>query len=311
MLRTIWLVSVLALSALLVWAAEPASLDFVHMSDTHVTAFEGIHPDIVATLASKREATAHLAAALRRMGEGTPPAFVLITGDLIEGHGFVAALGNDVKGQQEAFAAIVKTSPVQVMLTLGNHDLTRYRPGPDKTKAVGDYTAASEAREAWRKALAPLRDGTYYSFKREVGRTSYLFLMLDDGEPNGRNPEFAAAQVKWIREQLAAHRNGPVVVAMHIPLPQAPYAKDIQDALGTSPRVAMIVAGHRHSDGIEVVETGARKVTQVRTAALFLSDRNCRRVRLFEDRIEVFATGRPEERVETVKLEGVAAAAGR
>jgi 3',5'-cyclic AMP phosphodiesterase CpdA len=302
----------LAFLAGLVWSAQEQSLDFAHITDTHVAALDGVRADIAATLATKRQAGENLAAALRNIGEGTPPAFVIATGDLVEGYQFAGASGQPVRGQIEAFVAIAGRCPVPFMPVLGNHDLTAYTPG--EKKAAATQSVADESRRAWGGAMSQFRNGTYYSFERKVGRTSYLFVVLDDGEAAGRNPAFAGAQIEWLKRQLESNGSGPVIVALHVPLalPGQKMAinQDIQTTLGTSRRVALVIAGHRHSDGVETVELGERKVTQVRTAALFLSERNWRRYRLFQDRVEVFATGKSGEPAATVTLQ-MAAAAGQ
>jgi hypothetical protein len=146
-----------------------------------------------------------------------------------------------------------------------------------------------------------------------VGRTDYLLVVLDDGEAVNRDRAYAERQIRWLKEQVAGHRSGPVIVTMHIPLQQAPYGAEIRAVLDGAPQVALAIAGHRHTDGVEEVDLGSRKVTQVRTAALFLNAGNVRRFRLLEDRIEVFRTGQPHELEKVVQLAGMAmpATAGR
>ena len=109
--------------------------------------------------------------------------------------------------------------------------------------------------------------------------------MLDDGEAKGRNDEFASAQVAWVKAQIAAHPRDAIILAMHIPLPQAPFWPALKPVLADAPNVVLSIAGHRHSDGIEQVDLGARKLVQVRTAAVFAAEGNWRKLRLREDRI--------------------------
>jgi hypothetical protein len=51
---------------------------------------------------------------------------------------------------------------------------------------------------------------------------------------------------------------------------------------------------------MDYVDLGSRKLVEVRTAALFMSAGNWRRLRLREDRIEIFATGRKDQLEKTV-----------
>jgi 3',5'-cyclic AMP phosphodiesterase CpdA len=302
------LISTALLLAGLIWAAPPPSLDFVHISDTHVNALEGVEPQIVAALKAKANANANLRTALAALGAASPaPAFALITGDLVEGRQFEGVGGKTVAGQIQTFIGIVRGSRTPIYATLGNHDLTSYKPAAGKPAA--DLSGAAESRKEWARAFAPLHGGVYYSFRRDVGRTQYLFILLDNGEAESRNPGYTATQVEWLKERLASHRAGPIVVAMHLPLPSATHGRAIQEALAGVPNVALLLAGHRHSDAVETVQL-SRPTTQVRTAALFLSAQNWRRIRLLEDRIEVFATGKPDERIATVALAPVAVPAG-
>ena len=78
--------------------------------------------------------------------------------------------------------AIFDRSRIPIFPVLGNHDLTRYRLSTTGEELVDDQTVAAEAREVWKRSLASFQEGTYYSFVREVGRTAYRFLVLDDGE---------------------------------------------------------------------------------------------------------------------------------
>ena len=105
----------------------------------------------------------------RRSRPNPRPAFALITGDLIEGHRFEGASGQDVTGQIEAFARIATASRVPIMPGLGNHDLTSYKASAAKPAA--DLSGAGQSRQDWARALPAFRNGVYYSFCRDVGRT--------------------------------------------------------------------------------------------------------------------------------------------
>jgi hypothetical protein len=286
--------------------AEPA-LEFVHLSDTHLTNFGAIHPALSAALQVKKNANANLHDALRRLGTGSSPAFAIVTGDLIDGYSFDGPTGKRVLGQIDVFRDAAARSPVPVYPVLGNHDLTHYRYEAGNPRPVTDQSVAAQARKAWGLAVPLFRERTYYAFRKQVGRRSYLFLALDNGEAKGRDAAYAAAQLAWVKSQLTGHPADTVILAMHIPMPAAPFAPELQGILAGSPNVALILAGHRHTDGIEEIETGARRVTQVRTAAMFLSGANARLYRLREDRIEVTATGQPDQVVAAIRL---AAAAG-
>ena len=283
------------------WCADPV-LDFVHLSDAHLTNPESIHPALAAMLSGKKDAGAHLTAVLHTLSAEPAPAFILLTGDLIDGYTYDGPSAHPVNGPMDAFHAIIERSPIPIFLTLGNHDITSYHYQAGKAAPTNDQNQEADARQAWSHAIPSFGGGTYYAFRRTVGRTGYLFLVLDDGDGPGRSQEFVAAQVAWMKGQLAAHARDSIILAMHIPLEKANLWPAVKPLLADAPNVVLAIAGHRHSDGIEDVDLGARKLPQVRTAALFASADNWRRFRLREDRIEVSATGKPDEIVKTIEI---------
>jgi hypothetical protein len=133
--------------------------------------------------------------------------------------------------------------------------------------------------------------------------------VLDDGDGPKLNDEFVATELAWIKEQIAAHPNDAIILAMHIPLLQADLWPGLKPVLANAPNVVLSIAGHRHTDGLENVDLGSRILPQVRTAAVFMGEGNWRKFRLREDRIEVFATGKAGEPVKTIQVKRAAAAA--
>lgn len=286
------------LLALLVWApgwcGEPV-LEFIHISDTHVVNLEGVHPKLVAAREHFRDSGATLHRLLERLGRESPPAFVLNTGDLIDAYCFDGPSGQPVRGQIERFKAVHGGNRLPLFLALGNHDIHRYRQAEGKPGPVADQSLAAEARRSWRRAFDCFREATYYSFRQQVGGTTYVFLVLDNGEDPARNPEFAAEQLRWFKEQLASHPRDAVILAMHVPLGDDAFSNSVKAAAAKTEGVLLSLAGHRHTDEIEEIDLGSRRLTQVRTAALGYGADHWRRIRLFEDRVEITATGRPEQ----------------
>ena len=93
-----------------------------------------------------------------------------------------------VYGQFEVFKSIFDSSPIPIYPTLGNHDITQYHYAADKPKPVSDQSQAAEARKEWGRAISSFREGTYYTFRKQVGATDYLFLVLDDGDGPNSTP---------------------------------------------------------------------------------------------------------------------------
>jgi hypothetical protein len=305
--RRLWLLALFTGAS--VWSADPV-LDFVQVTDAHLIC-EGIHPGIAATLDLKKDSAAHLTAVIHTLSADPAPAFVLLTGDLIDAYTYDGPSGHPVSGPMDAFHAIVENSPIPIFLSLGNHDITSYHYQAGKATPSNDQNQAADARQAWMRTIPSFRGGTYYAFRKTVGHTGYLFLVLDDGDGPGRSQDFVSAQVAWLKGQIAAHGRDSIILAMHIPLERANLWTAAKPLLAGAPNVVLAIAGHRHSDGLEDVDLGTRKLPQVRTAALFTSADNWRRFRLHEDRIEVSATGKAAEIVKTIAIERAMAAGAR
>lgn len=132
--------------------------------------------------------------------------------------------------------------------------------------------------------------------------------MLDDG--SDKDKVFAATQLSWLARQVAESNGDRLIVAMHIPFELTPYTKSIKEVLRRATNLVLVLAGHRHSDAIEEVEFDDHRVIQVRTAIFALNAANFRSIRLFEDRIEIGATGKRSSVERTIALPPLAAAAG-
>jgi hypothetical protein len=284
------------------WSADPA-VDFFQLSDTHLANLDGIHPRLAASLQEKRDSAKHLTGALQHLPTSPAPAFVLITGDLTDAWCYEGPSGQEVSGPRDALRAIFDHSPVPIVPTLGNHDITRYKAPLGNAKPKGDQAVAADARRAWTR-FPQFHDGTYYAYRQAVENTTYIFLILDDGDGFGNNRDFQAGEVAWLKSQLAEHAREPVILAIHIPIEGADFWPAVKPMLARYPNVVLSIAGHKHTDGIDQVDLGTRSLPQIRTAALFISEGNARHFRLREDRIEVFATGKPEELVKTIRLAG-------
>jgi hypothetical protein len=294
-----WLLALLACAV--VWCGEPVQ-EFVHISDTHVADFEGVHPKLVAAREHFRHSAQTLKGLLERLGRESPPPFVLNTGDLVDTYCFDSPSGAPVYGQIERFREALGGTRLQVFLALGNHDIHRYRQAQGQPGPIPDSSVAEEARRSWRRAFDCFRNGTYYSFGQQVGQTAYLFLVLDHAESPVRDREFAAVQLAWLKRQLAAHPQDAVILAMHIPLGEDEFSQSLKAAITGANNVLLSLAGHRHTDEVEEIEAGGRRLTQVRTAALGYGADHWRRIRLLEDRVEITATGHPEQVVKTVAV---------
>lgn len=288
----------LLLTALLSAQTRAPVVEFLHLTDPHVTDLGGV----AAPIAKARAHFGQTGPALEKFlaGPARPRGaeFILVTGDLIDGYSFVAADGRKVYGQIEAFQRATRAAPVPLFVLLGNHDLAHYGLSAAQ-KPAPDHSVAGEARAAWVAAAPSLRQGTYYAFAREVGATKYVFVMLDNGYSAagaGDQGAFRMAheQLFWLRRQAETQREATFIVGLHVPLGADAQSEAIKAALaGAGGRhVALFLAGHVHKDGIDEIALGEGvRAVQVRTHAFGYGVNHWRRILLHPDRIEVFATG--------------------
>jgi hypothetical protein len=286
--------------ALAGWAADPAAVEFVQLSDVHLAKFKTAHPGMAKDLEIKKDAADHFFKVLDTLRRDIAPSFILITGDLSDAYGYEGADGKMVYGQFDPFKSIFARSPIPIYPVLGNHDITQYRVAPGKPKPAGDQSIAADARKQWQRLIPNFHDATYYTFHKQAGATDYLFLMLDDGDGPRLNGEFVAAELAWIKAQIVSHPHQPIILVMHIPLTGADFWPGLKPILSDAPNVVLSIAGHRHTDGMDEVDLGSRKLAEVRTAALYASADNWRKLRLREDRIEIFVTGKKDQLQKTV-----------
>lgn len=282
---------------LLLWpllsAQTPQPLDFVHITDTHVARFDGVHKSLAFQRLQNAFATPALAGFLEKL-KAQPPAFLLHTGDAIDAVCFAGIQESEVCGQMEHFREIMAKSPVPYYLALGNHDIERYLLAGTPPRATGDQSIAAAARKQWRAAAPALREGTYYAFQKESAGTAYRFLVLDNGETGPAGAAYLDEQIQWLEKQLAVPSKDWIVLVMHIPLGTDRFSAAVKAAAARNPRVILAVAGHRHTNAVEEVDLGPRRLTQVRTASLALSSSNWRRIRLLREKVEISPPGNAE-----------------
>ena len=297
----------ISLAILLAWfslaapAAEPA-LDFVHISDSHLADLADARPELAKMRAHPNAAGAALRAVLARVAKPPSPAFIMLTGDIVDAWCFDGPSGSSVYGQIRLFKSIQDSSKVPLFLALGNHDIECYRYDQEKKGLVGDQSVAPQARRDWSRTFQCFRRGTYYEFSKKVGRVTYRFLVLDNGDA-GKNAQYTEAQLKWFRKQLASRGRDPIVVVMHVPFLDRDFFAQMKAAIAGNPRVVLALTGHRHTDEIEDIDLGGgRRLVQVITPGLRAGDDKWRLVRLFEDRIQIYAAGEAGKVVRTIPV---------
>ncbi|MCL5743088.1 MAG: metallophosphoesterase [Acidobacteria bacterium] len=287
-------------------AAEP-SLEFVQLTDTHVNRLAGAEARVAKARSHFAPSLTTLPAFFAGPGRELRPSFYLITGDLIDAFRYEGEQGAPLYGQVEAFAQAAAGAGAPLYLALGNHDLQHYSADPATGRLRADQSVAGEARAAWIRSAPCFAGGTYYAFDRSVGRRTYRFVVLDNGYNSGA---IAAEELQWLRREAGQQGGRTLLLAMHIPLADDPNSAAIKDALAAA-KIALVLAGHKHTNGVEEIPLGAATAVQVRTAAFGYGEKNWRRVRLRQDAIDVFSTGSADAVERTISIGLAAAAAGR
>ncbi len=288
----------LSLLALLWPLVSAQSLEVVHITDTHVMQIEGIHP----ALRPLHQSNIHSASQLEKFlaeRRASPPAFFLHTGDILEAMRYDSEPGPPLNGQIEHFQSIHKLSPAPMYLTLGNRDVSWYRQAEGKQVVVRDPAMATEARAAWRQAFDCFRNGTWYSFEKRAGATAYLFAVLDNSVTN--DPEFVQSQLAWLRKLVAESKPAAMVIAVHIPLNENAFGESVKEILKSIDKPVLVLAGHRHTDGVEEISTSPRRV-QVRSASFTGGKLSSRRVVLRPAGIDIYSTNEPEKLLFTIPV---------
>jgi predicted MPP superfamily phosphohydrolase len=299
----------LALLAAQLPAATESTLDFIHMSDTHVIHGPGIDPRLVAMRKMFAHTIKTLPEQLAAFDQQRLADFVMITGDLIDVYSFLGADGGVVEGQVEAFGRIVQGSPIPVYAALGNHDVQHY--GVYNERLLADQSIVEKAKAAWIRNVPCFANGTYYDFSRVVGGTRWHFAMLNNGfyghlPPNApkRSAEytFGRGQLDWLNAKLQAAPNDPFLLGIHIP-PAGPMLEELKTILGPRKALTVMFTGHNHErNHVLDAKLEGGNLWNVATPGYCDNNDHWRRVRLHPDRIELFKTGKPAESEKTLPV---------
>lgn len=195
---------------------------FAQITDLHIRM-----PD--SPLAGRVDTAALLERAVARLNALRPrPAFVLVTGDLID---------NGSEPEYRRLQGLLAALDLPVYLALGNHD----------------------GREAFRAAYRDLGYwdplSPFLQYAVELG--ALRLLVLDTHVPGEPSGALCGQRLDWLAERLAEDRDTPTVVAMHhppvavgMPLMDPSRLQDgaerFRELIAGAPNVERILAGHLH-----------------------------------------------------------------
>ena len=301
------------------------SLVYIHISDTHLSNPNNYESNLV----KRREHYGNGYVKFKNFLAGIPQKYhadnIVITGDIIDFFEGETPKGNLRSGQEDLFAKVYPASPVPLLLTLGNHDISTYWSGIDKNKKSDQHNSAF-ARAAWIRNIPCFNKGTYYSKRYNIGGTKYLILFLDVTYLLPDNPLYAywsPEMIEWINHQLEENKDAKCVLFFHVPIPVADNNKDgvflfepkkgwpnkdsyqlgIMKVLNDNPSIKLMFVGHMHDNVIEDIDfPDGHKITEIETGAFAVDENNWRVIKFKPDVIEVSKPG--SNRIElTVSVE--------
>jgi Icc protein len=218
-------------------AAEQANFTFVHFTDTHVMAGGTYVPREGDWQCDTHASLQRVVGVIKTLDP--QPAFAVIGGDLaspdlIDPHRTLGS--DDYDASYRLFQELIAPLPCPAYLLLGNHD---NRPAFHRVMHTGAATPHTTQ---------------HYSFDYQ----GYHFVALDSHVPGEHGGVLNAAQLAWLRDDLAAHRQQPTMVFVHHhPWPvgvrwvdDAPLhnGTDLVEILDAYDNVLWLVCGHVHLD---------------------------------------------------------------
>jgi Icc protein len=214
-----------------------ARFRFVHLTDTHIMAGGKWKPRSGNFEFDTEASLRQVVQAVR--GLDPAPAFAVLGGDLaspdlLDRSRTLAP--EDYEPSYRLLTDILAGLPCPVRFLVGNHD----------------------NRVAFNRLLrpdAPAPDAPhYYGFDHQ----GYHFVALDSQEPGQAGGVLDAAQLGWLRDDLARHRHQPTLVFVHhhpwllglqwIDTMSLRNGDELIEALRAHPDVRWIVCGHVHLD---------------------------------------------------------------
>ncbi len=220
----------------------PVSVRFAHITDIHIS---DSHQSwgTIGTLAE-----ALLARAVVEINAMPDLDFVVFGGDVLD---------RATSAEAGRFAVIMAALEKPWHFVPGNHDGF---VDPNHPDALAPHEAVSLIDP---RLSSPRPDAQRAYWSRTVGDGVQL-IGLDLRLPDTWNGRIDAAQLGWLREELDAHRDGLVLLAVHHPLHPL-TARDIEPwwsnficdngeevevVLDAHPNVRIVVTGHHHAQQI-------------------------------------------------------------
>ncbi len=309
------------LSALAMRGQGRDTLAILHTSDTHLIFAPWEYPS---ALVRSFSGNPNSIDSLERFFKTTPGRLqadaVVITGDILACFEGESASGEMLDSQVDRFRAVYDECPVQLLLTLGNHDISSYSLRKNDSSIVTSQTGAGRARAAWIRKIPCFADGCYYERIFRVGKARYHLLFLDDAyslHDGGRRLD--KTQLDWLNERVQEAGEEPVVLFHHIYFPigdvnhdgvafdsrnpvEWPDEKQCREGflkvLNEHRNIVLLVVGHGHENVFEKIGfPSGNSIYQVETGSVTEGSGNWRLLRCTEDGIIVSEPGGEETEI--------------
>jgi 3',5'-cyclic AMP phosphodiesterase CpdA len=227
---------------------------------------------------------------------------VIVTGDLVdfsEGE----TTGGEMSGWLiNQFSKLVKKQKIPLYFTLGNHDIAAY--SWNGKSRVSSQENAEKSRAHWIRSVSCFSDGTFYSRRVNVGKTTYQLIFIDNSYNIVREnesvlvPYISREQQHWLEARFADSPDDVEIVLMHIPMNPGMdgFAENnsIYSVVSRQPSLKLLLVGHNHRNEMKEFQNAESHFYQVQTGAFAQNPENWRLIRLTEDNILVSSPGKTE-----------------
>lgn len=307
--RGLW---VIVLVMLLPWGinAQPDTISFLHITDTHIIFnLDFYHPGIADDRRHYSQGIEPFKDFLATSSEKMNYDFIALTGDIIDFFEAETSDGTMLDFQSDQVSRLIDESHVPVFAVLGNHDIAAY--SWQENDRGSSQKIVGRARATWIRDINFFKEGTYYRRIFHVGGKTYRMIFLDNAynnfppEENVKIPYIDKPQLHWLEHQIRQSEDDTEIIFMHLPVvpansPAEPSC-DLYSVLAKYPSPKMILAGHNHKNAIrDFYSPQNNRITQVQTDAFGVSPDNWRLIRLTENKILVSFPGTPDTEIEII-----------
>jgi hypothetical protein len=171
-------------------------------------------------------------------------------------------------------------------IAIGNHDVG-YVNGGDEQIAPEDLYGTTNGEDITKAEFLAVTKmpGRYFAFDM----AGYHFIVLDTSNSCAARPYYLdEAQIRWLEQDLSAHRAKTKIVFSHVPLHSYPTKEwdRVRDLFAADGNVPVCFSGHKHYNSM----TWTNRTAHIMLAATHV-DGSYARITLTGERVAVEGTG--------------------